>query len=479
MIVAPLRPAVVTRASGPCGPVPRSRITGFPTPSARAGGPCHNKSVRHPRVATARAVWLLTLALAAAGHAAAAAPVIPLPRVPARTFDVTHYGAVADGRTLNTAAIQAAIAAGAAAGGGTVNVPAGTFLTGPLTLASNLDLHLAAGAVLKLSDDPAAFPRGDRGYANGITADGCHDLSITGDGTLDGNGRRWWDAFGNVKGTPAADDPATHRPYMVVLNQCTRVRVRGVTLTNSPSFHLVPRACTDVTIDHVAFRAPADAPNTDGLDPSGWHYLITGCTFDVGDDCIAIKPAGKPVDGRPSCDDITIADCAFAHGHGLSVGGQTPGGLRHLVVRHCTFDGTDAGIRLKAGRGSGGLVEDLSYDDLTMRNVKVPIYITSYYPKPPADPAADPAQPVTVKTPVWRNIRISHLTSTGSPEAGRIIGLPEMPVTDLTLTDVHLSAKKGLTIIAATGVRLVGSSITVTAGPPLLKGGVAEVQTLP
>ena len=86
----------------------------------------------------------------------------------------------------------------------------------------------------------------------------------------------------------------------------------------------------------------------------------------------------------------------FLHGHGLCIGGQTPGGLRRLIVRHCTFDSTDAGIRLKAGRGAGGLVEDLSYDDLTMRNVRVPIHITSDYPEPPTKPAADPARPVTV-----------------------------------------------------------------------------------
>ncbi len=265
---------------------------------------------------------------------------IPLPMVPARAFDVTRYGAVGNGTTVNTRPIQAAIAACTAAGGGTVTVPAGTFVSGPLTLASNLDLHLSAGATLRLTDDPAAFAPSAQGYANAIVADRCHDVSITGEGTIDGHGHRWWETFRKVKGTPAASDPATHRPYMVVFNDCTRVLVRGVTLANSPSFHLVPRACTEVTIDHVTFRSPADAPNTDGLDPSGWHYLITGCTFDVGDDCIAIKPSGKAVAGTPSCEDFTVADCTFLHGHGLSIGGQTPGGLRHLLVRHCTFDGT-------------------------------------------------------------------------------------------------------------------------------------------
>jgi polygalacturonase len=416
--------------------------------------------------------------LAVTASVAAAAPELPRAVAPPRTFDVAKHGAVGDGRTSDTAAIQSTIAACAAAGGGTVEVPAGTFLTGPLTLASNLDLHLNAGATLRLTDDPGPFHTGGRGVVSGVVADDCHDLSITGEGTIDGQGQRWWDAFRKVKGTPAAADPAAHRPYLVVLNRCERVLVRGVTLTDSPSFHLVPRACSDVTIDAVHFRAPADAPNTDGLDPSGWRFAITGCTFDVGDDCIAIKPSGAGRDGEPSCADFLVENCTFRHGHGLSIGGQTPGGLRHLVVRRCTFDGTTAGIRLKAGRGTGGVVEDLVYEDLTMRGVTTPIDITSYYPKLPADPAADPARPVTATTPVWRHITITRLTATGSPAAGRIVGLPEMPVDGVTLTDVHLSANKGLTVIAARGVRFVDSSVAIATGPTLIRGGVADVTGL-
>ena len=156
-----------------------------------------------------------------------------------------------------------------------------------------------------------------------------------GEGTIDGQGDPWWKQFTLTKNTP---NGMPHRPYMVVFRDCTRLLVQGVTLTNSPSFHLVPAACHDVTIDHVQFIAPANAPNTDALDPSGWNYLITRCTFDEGDDCIAIKATGKAPEGHVSCEDFLVTDCNFKHGHGLSIGGQTPGGLRHLVVKDCTFE---------------------------------------------------------------------------------------------------------------------------------------------
>jgi pectinesterase len=401
-------------------------------------------------------------------------PEVPQPVIPDHAFDITHFGAVGDGKTLNTGAITAAIAACVKAGGGTVDVPSGTFLTGHIELASSMNLHLDSGATILLSDDEHAYENGKGSNESCITAGQCHDLAITGDGTIDGQGQRWWDAFRKVKGTAEANLPANHRPYMVALDNCTRVLVKGVTLTNSPSFHLVPKSCTGVTIDHVHFKAPANAPNTDGLDPSGWHYVITNCVFDVGDDCIAIKASGNPDGNVLSCEDFLIGDCTFNRGHGLSIGGQTPGGLRHLVVRHCIFDGTDAGIRMKANRSSGGLVEDLSYDDLVMKNVKVPIYITSYYPRAPDDPATDPAQPITSKTPIWQNIRISHLKSTGSPEAGRILGLEEMPVMDLTFSNVDINAKTGLKIIHAKGIRFEHSSIVVSQGPAIISSS-AEI----
>src|SRR5581483_4202105 len=214
------------------------------------------------------------------------------PNIPAGSFDITAYGAVGDGKTLSTSAITKAIAACEQAGGGTVEVPAGRFLTGPFSLGSNLNLHLAEGATILISDRRSDFKL-HGGYENCITADNCHDLEITGLGVIDGQGKSWWDEFLKFKNHEVST-PAPHRPYMIMISNCTRLMIRGVTLTNSPMFHLVPRLCNDVTIDSITIKAPAKSPNTDGIDPSGFNYHITHCTIDTGDDNIALKPRPVP-----------------------------------------------------------------------------------------------------------------------------------------------------------------------------------------
>jgi polygalacturonase len=406
----------------------------------------------------------------AALHTAHAAD-IPRPHIPAVVFKITDYGAIGDGTTMNTDAITKTIDACVKAGGGSVVVPAGRFLTGPITLASNLDLHLDKDATLLISNKIDDFPKDKRGYQNEIVAEGCHDLSITGEGTIDGQGAPWWKEFLKTKNAPANDPHMLHRPFMIVIRDCTRLLVQGVTLTNSPSFHLVPQACHDVVIDHVQFIAPANAPNTDALDPSGWNFLISRCTFDVGDDCIAIKASGKAPEGHLSCENFLVTDCDFKHGHGMSIGGQTPGGLRHLIVRDSRFENTDIGIRMKANRGSGGLVEDCIYENLMMKDVKTPIYISSYYPEreTPKSAKDDPAQAVNATTPIWRAIRINHLTATGARTAGKIIGLTEMPISDIELKDVDISAEKPMSIWNARGIYFIDSQIKVAAKEPAIQ----------
>jgi polygalacturonase len=381
-----------------------------------------------------------------------------LPVIPPRVFKITDFGAKPDGTTLNTDAFEKAVAACAAAGGGTVLVPAGQYLTGPFALGSQMRLKVEKDATIRIDNDFSRYPKGNKGYANSITADKAHDLEISGEGTIDGQGEPWWKAFRADKtGFP-------HRPFMVVLTDCTRVLVKDVKLVNSPSFHLAPARCTDVTIDHVTILAPADAPNTDALDPSGWNFLITRCLFDVGDDNIAVKAGGAGTPAKPSCGNIVVKDCTFLHGHGLSIGGQTPGGLRNMRVSNCTFEGTTAGIRMKASRAQGGLVEDLRYDHITMKNVKNPIFITSYYPKLPSNPEEDPAQPSNTKGPIWRNIVISNLTATECGDAGTIWGVPELPVSNVKFSNIRISAKKGLRIFNAREIQFSNTEITVEKG---------------
>jgi len=159
----------------------------------------------------------------------------------AATFNVRDFGATGDGHTLDTAAIQKAVDAASVAGGGTVLVPAGQYLTDPFTLASGIDLHLDANAVILIDNDLTRYPVDRKRYVDAITATGAHDLGISGDGAIDGQGEVWWQAF--------RDNPnMTHRPYMIKFLKCTRLKITGVTLRNSPMFHLVTQNCTDVTI---------------------------------------------------------------------------------------------------------------------------------------------------------------------------------------------------------------------------------------
>lgn len=395
-------------------------------------------------------------------------PEIKPPNIPAHTFNVNAYGADASGSTLTTQALQRTIDEAGAAGGGIVEMPAGKYLSAALHLANGVNLHLAKGATLQFTDQHDQYKMEKNRYENLLVADGLHDIAITGEGTIDGNGKLWWSEFAKVKGK-AEEKTAPHRPFMIVLTKCDRVLIQGVTLANSPMFHLVPGQCNSVTIDGITITAPENASNTDAIDPSGWNYLIKNCTFDTGDDCIAIK-ATKPEGDRVSCEDFLVENCTFKHGHGMSIGGQTPGGLKRLTVRDNTFENTEAGIRMKAPRGNGGPVEDCLYENLTMKNVKYPIYITSYYPErtaPKEKASDDPAKPVTATTPIWKKITIRNVTSTDSPQAGRMIGLAEMPISDVLLENVKITADKGMDLWNCQNVKFVNSMITASKGPAL------------
>jgi polygalacturonase len=215
------------------------------------------------------------------------------PVIPARAFSLADFGAVADGRTPSTEALQRAIAAVDKAGGGTLTVPAGRYFTGPITLCSGLNLHLDAGAILLFSQNFDDYRITGNTYRPLVGAKGCHDIVISGLGALDGQGDPWWVIERKVKSEARArglPDAEIGRPRMVVLESCARIRLEGVTLENSPMYHFVPFKCEDVTVDGITIQAPSNSPNTDGIDPSvSRRVLITHCRIDTGDDCIAVK----------------------------------------------------------------------------------------------------------------------------------------------------------------------------------------------
>lgn len=413
-------------------------------------------------------LFLLTAALAPLF--APAAQVSPAqPAIPDRSFNLMDFGAVADARTSNTDAFRRAIASVEKSGGGTLVVPAGSYLTGPIELGSSLNLHLDAGAKLLFSQNFDDYRLEGGKYRPLVGASGCHDLLVSGAGMFDGQGQPWWVIERRVKAEARArglPDAEIGRPRMIVFENCQRVRLEGVTLANSPMYHFVPFRCEDVTVDGITILAPSDSPNTDGIDPSvSRRVLITRCRIDTGDDCIAVKAGAR---GFGPVEDVLVTDCTFLHGHGCSIGSDTDSGVRNMTVQHCTFDGTDIGVRLKSRRGRGGLVEDITYSDLAMRNVGQAIVISSYYYGLPKPGVHDVHMPVTADTPIWRHIVVRNIAATGgTKDAGLIMGLPEMPVEDIVLENVSISAKSGLRIGCADHVLLRNVKITTALGPPV------------
>jgi polygalacturonase len=399
------------------------------------------------------------LALAAAWGAGAAPP-----NPPEKVFDVRQYGAAGDGKTLDTAAIQQALDECGRAGGGRVRLSAGTYLSKPIFLRANTTLQLDGGALLQARDEPADFLDANRATLALVNARGLTNITISGSGIIDGAGARWWPPVREAK--RAGLPEPVRRPRLVVLTDCRNVRVQDVTLRNSPMFHLVPANCENVVISNVTILAPADSPNTDAMDPSACaHVLITGCRIDVGDDNIALK-SGRAAPGRAAaCEDFIVTNCAFLRGHGMSIGSETGGGVRNLLVTHCTFSGTTSGLRIKSSRERGGLIENLIYRDITMTNVEIPVNFACYYPK---IPETDAAQPVTAATPVYRNIQIINLTASGPKSAGFIVGLPEMCISNVVLENVQLSAATGLTIRNARGIAFKNSKVAAAKGEPVL-----------
>ena len=397
------------------------------------------------------------------------------PKAPTKTakvFEIRQYGARGDGKSLDTAAIQKALDEAGKERGGIVRLTAGTYLSQPIFLRSNTTLQLDAGATLLATDEPKHFERARGKFYSFINAEKLTHVAITGQGVIDGAGARWWvPAEAARRKTPGYTLP---RPRLVTFTGCRDVKVIGVTLRNSPSFHLVPADCEDVEIKGVIITAPADSPNTDGIDPAASRRVsISHCRIDVGDDNIAIK-SGKidPAHPGAACADIRIADCVFLHGHGLSIGSETVGGVRDVDVQRCAFDGTHYGLRIKSPRGKGGLIENIRYSDITMTNVDPAITITAYYPKVPKE---DTAQPVTTGTPRLRNVQIRNLTATCARDAGMIVGLPESLVTEVRLENIRIEAVTGLTIQNAAKVAVKDVQISLKRGEPfLLKNAQVE-----
>jgi polygalacturonase len=397
-----------------------------------------------------------------------------LPVIPEKTFNVKDFGAVGDFKALDTDAFKKAVEAVTKAGGGRLIVPAGKYKVLPFVLGSRMDLHLEKGAVIKAPEtfaeygvtDPekaAAGTRINSGLQPLIScAEGTTDLAITGEGTIDGSGEEFWTWSDKAARKYPAGRVIVTRPYLVALRGVQRLHVEGVTLTNSPMFHLVPVG-QDITIENVTIKAPHDAPNTDAMDPGGQRIVIRHCTIDTGDDDVAVKNGAR---------DVLIEDLTCLHGHGISIGSGTKDGLSHMVVRRCTFDGTDNGLRIKSYRGNGGDVHDIWYSDITMKNVRRPIDLNMLYngnANTPTDVGPrEAAAGQTTLIPRFHDIHFTNVTVVNSPLAGRILGLPEQPASDITLTNVKIQSKRGFLVQDGKDIVFDRVEIQATEGEPLV-----------
>lgn len=403
-------------------------------------------------------------------------------------FNIVDLGAIGDGTTLATAAFHKAIEAVRSAGGGVVRVPAGKFLTAPLQFVSNMTLQIDSGATIVFTQNPNEYPLVDsrwegvmtRGHQPCLWARDCHDIAITGAGTIDGQGASWWAA--QVRGpttNPALQSPITdatgadpnnaadanrRRPPLCQIRDCTNVRIDGVTFTNSPFWTLHLLFSDNIDVHGARFVNPPKSPNTDACDiDSCRHVMISDCFADVGDDAFCLK-SGRDADGlrvnRPT-EDVTVTRCTVAHAHGLVViGSETSGGVRHVRFTDCTCDGTDNGIRIKSTRGRGGVVEDVVASNITIKNVQTAVLITMRYTR------TEP-RPVSNATPIFRDIHIDHITATGVKKIGSIEGLEEMPISNITFNDLSVSGSAG--IFCSYGKDIRFTNVKITAPGPTLQ----------
>jgi polygalacturonase len=448
------------------------------------------------------------------------------PSFPDNQVNIKEFGAKQDGITSNTKAFAAAIAAVVKKGGGTVVIPEGLWLTGPIVLKSKVNLHAEKGALVLFTDDYDEYPLVENAYPGGmkwrtrspISAENAEDIAITGEGIFDGNGTYWrparksytpartWNELtarggvlvesntvwyptaGALEGrkirvnTPsklltlskqeAEEIKVSLRPVMVGLISCKRVLISGPTFQNPPAWTLHPLLCEDVTITDVKVLNETWAANADALDlESCKQVIVYNCTLDAGDDAITIK-SGWNESGRKRgvpTENVIVSKCVVYSGHGgFVVGSEMSGGVRNIDVRHCTFIGTDNGLRFKSTRERGGVVENIYISDINMINMGLyAILYDLYYAERDGRNAG--IQPVNDGTPQFKNIYMKNIVCKGASRAILLQGLPEMPLKNINLENVTIEANNG--VVCSDVESITMKNVDIRAGSP----GVMEI----
>ena len=427
-------------------------------------------------------------------------------------FNILDYGARNDASAPATEAIRAAIQAAKAAGGGTVFIPAGNYVSGPIELVSNLTLHIDAGATVRFPATRLPFTEGRQQSIEALTPvpliGGRHleNVAITGRGVLTSDNAEWMKLMPRQKAAGAdpgsangpnwerllqlleVQTPAPRaayvaaapelRPSFVRTMDSRNILIEGLRFQGSPmwTIHLLytdNAVVRDVTIETYP------GVHTDGIAvDSSSNVRISNCYIDTGDDGIVIK-AGKDGDGlrvnRPS-ENITITNCTVHRAHGaVTIGSETSGWIRNLVASNMTCSGTQMGIRMKSRRGRGGGIENVLFDNWAMEDVGQAINITSYYLME-GEVRRDAPEPVSNRTPVFRDIGISNMTIRRARVAINIEGLPEMPVSGLRISNVAASGHAGMKAQQTSAMELHNVRINAESGPAFLARDSRELQ---
>jgi len=461
-------------------------------------------------------------------------PVIQQVKIKNDTTSIITFGAKGDGVALNTESINKTIASVSQKGGGVVLIPSGLWLTGPIELKSNVNLHLKRDAILQFTDDFNQYKlvqgnwEGRPAWRNQspISGTDLENIAITGTGIIDGNGgawrmvkkdkltesqwktlvasggivredgKMWFPSAKTVKGSNTKNagviEPGKTakdyedikdflRPNLLVLTNCKKILLEGVTFQNSPAWNLHPLLCEDLTLRNLQVKNPWYAQNGDGVDvESCKNVLIEGSTFDVGDDGICIK-SGRDEAGRKRgvpTENVIVRNNVVYHAHGgFVIGSEMSGGAKNIWVYDCSFIGTDIGLRFKTTRGRGGIVENIYVNNINM--IDIPgeaILFDMYYAA--VDPIVLAGEkreaiksvvvPVTEETPQFRNFYIKDVVANGAEKAIFFRGLPEMNIKDIHLENVTIQSKKGIEIIEATGISLKNVTVITDNSNPVV-----------
>ncbi|MFR9165576.1 MAG: glycoside hydrolase family 28 protein [Dysgonomonas sp.] len=422
-----------------------------------------------------------------------------------KTYNIQELGADATGKAKCTELINQTIDKAAAEGGGTIYFPAGEYLTAAIYMKSNITLYIESGAVIRFSDDfedylPFMKVRWEgvvmNTFAPLINAQNAENLTIKGRGKLDGQGLKWWNysqplvketrSTGKISNVTdlqkqweeankdlVVDDyykPTIERrffrPPFIQFYECKNILIEGVTIVNSPFWTINPEFCDNLVVHGVTINNPSKdpkGPNTDGINPSSCRNVrISDCFISVGDDCITIK-SGRDGDGRKygrPCENITITNCVMLSGHGgVVIGSEMSGGVKKVTISNCVFNGTDAGIRLKSSRGRGGIVEEIRVNNIVMNNIQKNAFIFDlFYDKHSVQ------EPVSERTPAFRNIHLSNITGNDVRKVGYITGIEEMPIDEISFSNINMDAGEGFTAETATNIRFYNVDLSVKKG---------------